>query len=146
MYKLETPQKSDHPLLLDIWESSVRVTHHFLKEGDIAFFKKTIVEKRIFDSASLTTIKDENNGILGFMGVSGDSLEMIFLDPGVRGKGIGKILLEYAIHDLKITKVDVNEQNKDALKFYEHFGFRVVSRSPLDGTGKPYPIRHMQLK
>ena len=72
-------------------------------------------------------------------------LKMIFLHPDARGKGIGKMLLKYAIADLKVTKVDVNEQNAEALQFYEHFGFTVISRSALDGTGKPYPILHMQL-
>jgi len=29
--------------------------------------------------------------------------------------------------------------------FYEHMGFEIISRSELDGLGKPYPILHMQL-
>jgi putative acetyltransferase len=146
MYSLDTPLKSEFPLLLSIWESSVRATHHFLKPDDILFFKKTIEEQRIFDMVRLTCVRDEGNFILGFMGVSGKSLEMIFLDPKVTGKGIGKMLLMHAINHLGVTEVDVNEQNEDALKFYEHFGFRVVSRSELDGTGKPYPILHMGTK
>jgi len=145
MYKLSPPQKTDYPALLAIWESSVKATHHFLEKDDIEFFKKTIQEKQIFDLVSLTIVRDKNNTILGFMGVSEDMLEMIFLDPDVIGKGIGKLLLRYAIDHLKITRVDVNEQNEDALKFYEHFGFKVISRSELDGTGRPYPILHMQL-
>ncbi len=44
-----------------------------------------------------------------------------------------------------MTKVDVNEQNPQAVGFYEHMGFRLVSKSELDGEGKPYPILHMQL-
>ena len=79
------------------------------------------------------------------MGVSEDSLEMIFLSPDMIGKGIGKMLLKHAIDDLKISRVDVNEQNKEAVEFYKHFGFKVISRSEIDGTGKPYPILHMQL-
>lgn len=43
-------------------------------------------------------------------------------------------------------KVDVNEQNNHALGFYEHIGFKVVGRSPLDGQGEPYPILHMALE
>ncbi len=145
MYHLDSPQQTDHPTLLAIWEASVKATHHFLKPADIEFYKKTIQEKRVFDLASLTIIRDAENTILGFMGVAGDSLEMIFLHPDAIGKGIGKQLLTHAIEDLNITKVDVNEQNKEAIKFYERFGFKTVSRSELDGTGKPYPILHMQL-
>lgn len=145
MYKLGIAEKTDHPILLAIWESSVKNTHHFLKEDDISFFKMTIQEKKLFDLVSLTIVKDINDAIVGFMGVSENMLEMIFLDPNAIGKGIGKMLLKHAIENLKITRVDVNEQNEEAVKFYKHFGFKVISRSEFDGTGKPYPILHMQL-
>ena len=145
MYKLDTPNKAEYNTLLEIWESSVRATHHFLKEEDIQFFKKIIQEKDVFSHVELSCVRDLKNNMLGFMGVSGENLEMIFIDAGFIGKGIGKMLLLHAIENLNIRKVDVNEQNESALKFYEHFGFKVISRSELDGTGKPYPILHMQL-
>ena len=145
MYKLDTPNKAEYNTLLEIWESSVRATHHFLKEEDIQFFKKIIQEKDVFSHVELSCVRDLKNNMLGFMGVSGENLEMIFIDAGFIGKGIGKMLLLHAIENLNIRKVDVNEQNESALKFYEHFGFKIISRSELDGTGKPYPILHMQL-
>jgi putative acetyltransferase len=40
--------------------------------------------------------------------------------------------------------VDVNEQNAAARGFYAALGFDVVARSPLDETGRPYPILHMR--
>ena len=144
-YTLDTPKKTDYPVLLSIWESSVLQTHQFLKKEDIDFFKNFIQEHHLFDTVSLTIAKDKNNSIVGFMGVSEDSLEMIFLSPDMMGKGIGKMLLQHAIEDLNITRVDVNEQNEEAVAFYKHFGFKVISRSEVDGTGKPYPILHMQL-
>ena len=111
----------------------------------LRIFKATIQENKLFDLVRLTIVRDENNEIRGFLGVSGDAIEMIFLEPGTIGKGVGKQLLRYAIDELKITKVDVNEQNEPALQFYQHFGFHITSRSELDGTGKPYPILHLQL-
>jgi putative acetyltransferase len=146
MYKLDTPQKDEYPALLDVWESSVRATHHFLKKNDIEIFKKIIREKDVFNHVNLTCARDINNNILGIMGVSQDKLEMLFIDARFIGHGIGKLLLRHAITNLNITKVDVNEQNEQALKFYEHFSFKVTSRSELDETGKPYPILHMQFK
>jgi putative acetyltransferase len=146
MYKLDVPQKTEYSILLDIWESSVRATHHFLQKEDIEVLKKIIREKGVFNHVSLTCARDINNNILGFMGVSKDSIEMLFIDSRSIGREIGKILLLHAIKDLNITKVDVNEQNEQALRFYEHFGFKITSRSELDGTGKPYPILHMQLQ
>lgn len=146
MYTLTTPQPTDYPRLLAIWEASVRATHHFLKEEDIAFFKQVIQEKHIFAHVAMTMVKNETDEILGFMGVSGDTLEMIFLAPQARSRGLGKILLRHAIDKLGISKVDVNEQNEEALLFYKHVGFKVLSRSELDGAGKPFPILHMELR
>ena len=146
MYKLDTPQKNEYPALLDVRESSVRATHHFLKRDDIEIFKKIIQEKDVFNHVNLTCARDIDNSILGIMGVSQDKLEMLFIDARFIGQGIGKLLLRHAITNLNIAKVDVNEQNEQALKFYEHFGFKVTSRSELDETGKPYPILHMQIQ
>lgn len=55
------------------------------------------------------------------------------------------MLLLHAINNLHITKVGVNEQNEQAVKFYERFGFKTISRSETDGMGKPYPILHIEL-
>jgi putative acetyltransferase len=146
MYTLETPKETDYPTLINIWESSVKATHHFLNDGDIEFFKKTISEHQMFELVHLTVVKDNSNSILGFMGVSNEELDMLFLHPRILRKGIGSMLMKHAIEDFKVKKVDVNEQNTGAVQFYGKFGFEVMSRSEVDGTGKPYPILHMRLK
>ena len=56
-----------------------------------------------------------------------------------------KKLITYAIDNLQVTKVDVNEQNNQAVGFYKHIGFNTYKRSDLDGEGKEYPILHMRL-
>ena len=131
--------------MLEVWETSVRATHHFLKDGDIGVLKKIIVEKDVFSHISLTCLKDVHNMIIGIMGVSGQNLEMLFIRADFIGHGIGKRLLLHAINRLNITKVDVNEQNEQALGFYKHFGFNVTSRSEADEFGNPYPVLHMKL-
>jgi putative acetyltransferase len=143
---IDIPQKDEYSILLEVWESSVRSTHHFLKNNDVEVIKKMIQEKEIFNHVALTCARDNNKNIRGFMGVSEGNLEMLFIESNARGQGVGKLLLLHAIKNLNITKVDVNEQNTQALKFYEHFGFKVTSRSELDGLGKPYPILHLQLQ
>lgn len=61
------------------------------------------------------------------------------------GRGIGKALLTHAIEELGVRAVDVNEDNTQAVGFYERLGFVQVGRSELDGQGKPYPTLHMKL-
>lgn len=135
---------SEYEEVVDVWEASVRATHDFLKEEDIEYFRPLILNQYL-GAVELSCIRDQENKILGFMGVAGEGLEMLFIHPKARGMGIGKSLLEYAINDLKIWKVDVNEDNQQAVGFYKHFGFKIVKRSPLDDLGKPYPILHMEL-
>lgn len=84
---------------MDIWESSVKATHHFLRDGDIGVLKK-IEENDIFSLADLTCVRDSNNFIVGFMGTLENSLEMLFISPAVMKKGIGKMLLLHAINNL----------------------------------------------
>jgi len=146
MCRLDTPRKDEYNTLLKIWESSVRYTHHFLTETDIEDLKKIIQEKQIFTLVNLTYARDDNNTILAFIGVVGENIEMLFVDADYMRRGIGKNLLLHAVHNLKANKVDVNEQNKQAVRFYERFGFKIVSRCEVDAHGKPFPILHMQLR
>jgi len=142
--KIEKSEKKDHETLIEIWESSVRATHDFLQEEDITTLKPLILEQ-YFDAVDLKCAKDDDGKIHGFCGVHEGNVEMLFISPESRGKGVGFQLMEYAIKNQGATKVDVNEQNRQALGFYEHLGFKAVGRSPLDGQGKPYPLLHMEL-
>lgn len=137
--------KFEYKEVAGVWEASVRATHHFLKEEDIAYFKPLILNTYL-DAVELRCYRDENNAIIGFLGVADQNLEMLFIHPTHRGKSIGKTLLEYAINSLNVTKVDVNEQNEQAVGFYKHFDFEIIGKSQLDASGKPYPILHMKLK
>ena len=139
------PSKIDYEELITIWENSVRATHTFLTEEDIQCFKPLIVNE-YFDAVELYCCRDDNQKISGFIGVVEDKVEMLFVDACVRGQGIGKKLLTYAIRELNVKKVDVNEQNPQAVGFYKHMGFQVVSRSPVDSLGKNYPILSMDLE
>lgn len=137
--KIET---ADYPRLVEIWESAVLHTHDFLKEEDFFYYKERLPS--YFPYVALFGF--EQDGILvGFIGIAEGNVEMLFIDDSCRGKGIGKQLISYVIRDFGVTKVDVNEQNPQAVGFYEHMGFRLVSKSEVDGEGKPYPILHMQL-
>lgn len=130
--------------VVDLWESSVRATHHFLKEEDILYFKPLILEQYL-DAVELRCFKDREHKIIGFFGVAENSLEMLFVHPDHIGQGIGKALLTYAIEKFDVKRVDVNEQNENAVRFYQYFGFKTIGRSVTDPTGKPYPVLHMQL-
>lgn len=128
--------------LLGVWEVSVRATHHFLMEDGINAIKPQ-VQQALTEIDDVMYAVDENRSICGFMAVGDGKIEMLFIHPVHRGHGIGKKLVYYAVNILKSFLVDVNEQNTQGVGFYKHMGFRVISRSPLDGNGNPFPVLHM---
>lgn len=88
----------------------------------------------------------DDQKLAGFIGVAGNKVEMLFLDPDFIGQGIGKLLIAFAIDELKATEVDVNEENTNAVRFYNKFGFATYERTPKDSEGKDYPILKMRLE
>ena len=137
-------QTDDIEQTVEVWEASVRATHHFVSEADIEFFRPLVREE--LPNLPVFVVRDAAGKVAGFIGVADGKVEMLFIDPVWRGQGIGRRLMEYAIHELGAAMVDVNEQNPQAIGFYLKMGFEVESRSELDGLGKPYPLLHMRLK
>lgn len=130
--------------LIEIWEGSVRATHQFLPDDFIPTYKPLILAE-YFDLVNLYGLQDDQDQIVAFSGVLDGKLEMLFVHPNHFGKGLGKVLLSHAIKHLGVTKVDVNEQNEDAVGFYLSQGFVLDFRSALDDQGNPYPILHLKL-
>ncbi|SFW59569.1 putative acetyltransferase [Sinomicrobium oceani] len=143
-YVVVSAEEEDFDEIVEVWEASVRATHHFLKEEDIGFFRP-LIRSTYLKMLDVRVIKGQDDSILAFTGISGSSIEMLFIHPDTRGTGLGKKLLNYAIAEAGAFRVDVNEANFQARGFYEYMGFKVTGRSELDSTGKPYPILHMEL-
>ena len=92
----------------------------------------------------LAAVRDRDGRWVGFMGTEEGRLEMLFLAPQARGRGVGRRLLQYGIDRFKVRTLTVNEQNPGAVGFYQHMGFRVVRRTTLDEQGAPYPLLYME--
>jgi len=135
---------SDHPRLAAVWEASVRATHDFLDRDYLAWIRERLVPE-FLPAVSLHAARDDGGVIIGFLGVADDRIEMLFIDPASRGKGVGRLLVTHAIEVLGARAVDVNEQNEQAVGFYLRMGFQVERRSDRDGMGKPYPLLHLRL-
>ena len=130
-------------VLVALWERSVRATHAFLNEEAIAHIK-TYVPDALRGVPELTLATDDADAPLAFMGVAEGRLEMLFVDPAVRDQGIGRALLEYGIECLGVDELTVNEQNPQAVGFYEHMGFSTYRRTDTDEQGDPYPLLYMK--
>jgi putative acetyltransferase len=135
---------ADIPRLVEVWEASVRATHDFLSEDDIQFFRPSVRDE-LYGALDLACVRDADGRLAGFVGVAEGKVEALFIHPDLRGRGAGRALLDHAVTALGATRVDVNEQNEQAVGFYRRMGFEVEGRSPLDAMGKPFPLLHMRL-
>lgn len=121
----------------------MRATHLFLSDSEIQSIKK-YVPQALNEVLHLLIAEDESGRAVAFMGVEAGSLEMLFIAPEERGKGLGKRLIQYGIKNYSVEKLTVNEQNPQAKGFYEHMGFQVYKRTDLDEQGNPYPLLYMR--
>ncbi|NNJ30545.1 GNAT family N-acetyltransferase [Lacrimispora defluvii] len=130
--------------LFEVWDKSVRETHLFLSDSEIIDISRYIPQALSSIAHLIVAFNDENNPV-AFMGIEDRKLEMLFVSPGYRGKGLGKQLIHYGIDNYSINELGVNEQNPQAKAFYEHMGFQVYKRTDTDEQGNPYPILYMRL-
>lgn len=145
-FQIRRARTNDLDALVDVWERSVRATHHFLPESDIDFFRPLVRHGLGGEALELWVLADQNDQPLGFMGLSGIRIEALFLAPDHLGKGGGRRMVAHAqaLQPDRELLVDVNEQNEKAVGFYQAQGFVVEGRSPLDSLGRPYPLLHMR--
>jgi putative acetyltransferase len=137
-------QSNDHARLLDVWERSVRATHHFLEERDVIALRPLVAEELASDALDWWVLESPSAVPIGFLGFADDTIEGLFIDPEYRGQGGGKTLVAHAQRLASGALADdVNEQNDAALRFYQSLGFSVVGRSPTDGAGRPFPLLHL---
>lgn len=142
--KLTVMTQRDAPVievLVALWKRSVTATHKFLSAGEIASIEQ-YVPQAIQQVPTLIVAFDQAQPV-GFMGIAGDKLEMLFVDSQAQGRGLGKQLVQLACDRYAVASVVVNEQNPQAVGFYQHLDFQTVSRSPIDEQGQPYPILTM---
>ena len=77
------------------------------------------------------------------MALSDGTMDALFIDPAYRGRGVGRRRVEHALMLSPILTTDVNEQNGQAVGFYQRLGFVETGRSATDGQGRPYPVVHL---
>lgn len=105
--------------LIVVWERSVKVTHLFLSENEVEEIKKYIPQA-LNGVTHLIIAENEGGSPAAFMGIEEQKLEMLFIAPEERGKGLGRKLLQYGMENYSVSELAVNEQ------------------------GNPYPLLYMK--
>ena len=137
---LRRSRPSDRERLYEIWQAAVAATHDFVSQADLEVFSRVVRDDYLPNAVVDVAVNVEGHAV-GFMGMTAAYIDALFVDPAWHGQGVGRCLIEAAQRRFQggLT-VDVNEQNGRAAGFYERMGFRVCSRSPVDDTGRPYPL------
>lgn len=142
---LEQPASRPEALiqhLAAVWEDSVRVTHDFLTEEDIARMRPSVPQ--LIATVPRLLVAWREGVPVGFACVRESFLDMLFVSPAVRGTGVGRLLFERAVALLGVRELSVNEQNPQAIGFYEHLGFATYRRTETDDQGEPFPLLFMR--
>jgi putative acetyltransferase len=119
-------------------------SHDFLQKSDIEDLVPKIRDVYL-SRVELWIAENDGDKATGFIGLVGMRVDMLFVDPGQRGNGIGRAMLDYVLSLRGKLSVDVNEQNTYALGFYLNYGFIRRGRSPLDSEGRPLQVLHLTM-
>ena len=86
-------------------------------DEDLAFISDIVLPRQ------QVTAAEADNAIVGFIAVSGEWVEQLYLDPAWTGQGIGSRLLLAATASLPVVKLHCFQANTGARRFYERHGF-----------------------
>ncbi|QII29502.1 acetyltransferase [Stenotrophomonas maltophilia] len=142
MTTLRPSRATDGDALVDLWRRAVDATHDFLSADDRQAIDAEVAG--FLPHAPLILAVDDQDRPQGFMLIDGPHMEALFIDPDVRGTGIGRHLLLHALALHPQLTTDVNAQNAQAVGFYQRMGFTETGRSPVDSQGRPYPLIHLR--
>ncbi|AKM45267.1 acetyltransferase [Burkholderia contaminans] len=142
MIKIRASRSEEGARAVEIWRGAVDATHDFLSPEDRRAIDEMVCG--FLPQALLWLAVDTNDYPLAFMFIENGHMQALFVDPACRGTGIGAALVRHGLTLHPTMTTDVNEQNSQAMGFYEKMGFERTGRSSVDDQGRPYPLIHLE--
>ena len=81
-------------------------------------------------------VYEDNKMIQGFVGLSNEYIEGIFVSDEMQSCGIGKLLLDYIKNKKVRLRLNVYQKNARALSFYQREGFNIQCEGLDDAIGE----------
>ena len=117
-------QKVDINRVADIWLKTNLKAHFFIPEqywiSNYEFVKEMLLQAEVY-------VYEDDKMIQGFIGVSDEYIEGIFVSDEMQSRGIGKMLLDYIKDKKDRLQLKVYQKNVRAMSFYQREGFTIQS-------------------
>ena len=108
----------------DIWLKTNLKAHFFIPEqywiSNYEFVKEMLPQAEVY-------VYEDDKMIQGFIGVSDEYIEGIFVSDEMQSCGIGKMLLDYIKDKKDKLQLKVYQKNVRAMSFYQREGFTIQS-------------------
>ena len=126
-------QKVDINRVADIWLKTNLKAHFFIPEqywiSNYEFVKEMLPQAEVY-------VYEDDKMIQGFIGVSDEYIEGIFVSDEMQSCGIGKMLLDYIKDKKDKLQLKVYQKNVRAMSFYQREGFAIQSEEMDEFTGE----------
>ena len=117
-------RKTDINRVADIWLKTNLKAHSFISEqywiSNYEFVKEMLPQAEVY-------VYEDDKMIQGFIGVSDEYIEGIFVSDEMQSCGIGKMLLDYIKDKKDKLQLKVYQKNVRAMSFYQREGFTIQS-------------------
>ena len=117
-------QKVDINRVADIWLKTNLKVHFFIPEqywiSNYEFVKEMLLQAEVY-------VYEDDKMIQGFIGVSDEYIEGIFVSDEMQSCGIGKMLLDYIKDKKDKLQLKVYQKNVREMSFYQREGFTIQS-------------------
>ena len=135
-------QKVDINRVADIWLKTNLKAHFFIPEqywiSNYEFVKEILPQAEVY-------VYEDDKMIQGFIGVSDEYIEGIFVSDEMQSRGIGKMLLDYIKDKKDRLQLKVYQKNVRAMSFYQREGFTIQSESMDEFTGEKEYVMNWEL-
>lgn len=126
-------QRDDINKVADIWLDTNIKAHYFIPAQ---YWKRNFdLVKELLLQATVYVYEDKQE-IQGFVGLSDEYIEGIFVSAEMQSQGIGKILLNYVKGKRNNLLLNVYQKNARAISFYQREGFEIQCNGIDEATGE----------
>ena len=120
---------------MQIWLDTNIKAHSFISQN--YWIENYENVKNILPQAVIYVYEDDNtNQIDGFLGLTNDYIEGLFVREAIQSKGIGKQLLNYAKEIKSSLRLSVYQKNARAISFYKREEFVICSENNDERTNE----------